>query len=134
MTGLSEIVKTVCRYAAGPLMVFGAYVFTRAEHSHGVGFAGGLVIALAVVMLILAFGRRIVLTTLPPARALTLAAVFLLLMTALSATLMYAGTSWVPALTVAAAYPILVLLLNIALCLTTACAFIYLFLELMRGK
>lgn len=134
MTGLSEIVKTVCRYAAGPLMVFGAYVFTRAEHSHGVGFAGGLVIALAVVMIILAFGRRIVLATLPPARALTLAAVFLLCMTACAATLMYTGTSWIPAPHAAAAYPALVLLLNITLCLTTACAFVYLFLELMRGK
>ncbi|MGA2090455.1 MAG: MnhB domain-containing protein [Endomicrobiales bacterium] len=134
MKGLSAIVKTVSRYTAGPLIIFGVYLFTHAEHSHGVGFAGGLIIALTVTMLILAFGRVRVENTLSSSHAMTAAGFFLLAMVITMAAMMYMGSVWFPTPAFVSLYPLLIQLLNIFLCLTTAFAFIYTFYVLLRGK
>jgi multisubunit Na+/H+ antiporter MnhB subunit len=132
--GLSDIVKTVCRYAAGPLIIFGIYLFTHADHSHGVGFAGGLIIALTVMMLILAFGRGVVESTLSPSRALTAGGLSLLAMVITMAAMTYVGDFWFPMPAFVSLYPVLIQLLNVFLCLTTAFAFISIFYVLLKGK
>lgn len=134
MKGLSEIVKTVCRYAAGPLLIFGVYLFTHADHSHGVGFAGGLIIALTILMLILAFGRNLVEHTLSPSRVMAAAGVSLLAMVATMVAMMQVGGAWFPMPAFVSLYPLFIQLLNVFLCLTAAFAFTSIFYVLLRGK
>ncbi|HOX54535.1 MAG: MnhB domain-containing protein [Candidatus Omnitrophica bacterium] len=55
--GMSLIVKTITRLIVGPILIFGAYIMLRGHLSPGGGFAGGVIIALSFVLLILAFGR-----------------------------------------------------------------------------
>ncbi|OYD16613.1 hypothetical protein CH333_02940 [candidate division WOR-3 bacterium JGI_Cruoil_03_44_89] len=53
---MSEIVKTVSRIFAPLIIVFGIYVTLHGHLTPGGGFAGGLIIAGAVVLLVLAYG------------------------------------------------------------------------------
>ncbi len=56
---MSEIVKTVSRIFAPLIIVFGIYVTLHGHLTPGGGFAGGLVIAGAVILLVLAYGGGI---------------------------------------------------------------------------
>ncbi|MFH0935663.1 MAG: MnhB domain-containing protein [Candidatus Omnitrophota bacterium] len=60
-TGMSLIVKTVTRLTVGLILLFGIYIVLHGHLSPGGGFAGGVIIALSFVHLMLAFGKGVAL-------------------------------------------------------------------------
>jgi multisubunit Na+/H+ antiporter MnhB subunit len=56
MRGMSTIVQVVVRLLAGLLFLFGTYIVTHGHLTPGGGFAGGVLIAAAFVLMSLAFG------------------------------------------------------------------------------
>lgn len=67
--GMTLIVKTVTRLTVGLIMLFGIYIVLHGHISPGGGFAGGLIIALSFIHLMLAFGRDVALKRLSEAKA-----------------------------------------------------------------
>jgi multisubunit Na+/H+ antiporter MnhB subunit len=61
-TGMSLIVKTITRLTIGLILIFGIYIVLHGHLSPGGGFAGGVIIALAFVHLMLAFGKEMALS------------------------------------------------------------------------
>lgn len=57
MKGMSLIARTVVRILSGPLLVFGGYLILHCDESHGMGFAGGVIIALTLIQTVLAFSK-----------------------------------------------------------------------------
>jgi multicomponent Na+:H+ antiporter subunit B len=57
-SGMSLIVKTVTRLTVGLIMIFGIYIILHGHLSPGGGFAGGVILALSFVHLMLAFGKE----------------------------------------------------------------------------
>lgn len=55
--GMTLIVKTITRLTVGLILLYGIYIVLHGHVSPGGGFAGGVIIALAFVHLMLAFGR-----------------------------------------------------------------------------
>lgn len=53
---MSEIVKTVSRIFAPLIVVFGIYVTLHGHLTPGGGFAGGIILAGVVILLVLAYG------------------------------------------------------------------------------
>jgi len=58
--GMSLIVKTISRIVAGFILLFGIYVVLYGHLSPGGGFAGGVVLAAGLMLLVLAFGEPLV--------------------------------------------------------------------------
>ena len=58
---MSLIVKTVTRLTVGLILLFGIYIVLHGHLSPGGGFAGGVIIALSFVHLMLAFGKDVAL-------------------------------------------------------------------------
>jgi multicomponent Na+:H+ antiporter subunit B len=56
--GMSLIVKTVTRLTVGLIFLFGVYIVLHGHLSPGGGFAGGVIIALSFVHMVLAFGKE----------------------------------------------------------------------------
>jgi len=56
MHGMTSIVKTVTRLLVGVIFIYGVYIILHGHISPGGGFAGGAIIAGALVLLVLAFG------------------------------------------------------------------------------
>ena len=52
------IVKTVTRVTLGFILLYGIYITSSGHRSPGGGFAGGVIIALAFVHVMLAFGKE----------------------------------------------------------------------------
>ena len=69
MSGMSLIVKSVARITAGLILLYGIYIISHGHISPGGGFAGGVIVALAFILLMLAFGKRIALEKLSASRA-----------------------------------------------------------------
>jgi len=61
MNGMSLIVKTITRLIFGFIVVFAASVVIYGHITPGGGFAGGVMLACAFVLLVLAFGKKPVL-------------------------------------------------------------------------
>ena len=59
--GMTLIVKTVTRITLGFILLYGIYITLNADTSPGGGFAGGVIIALALVHIMLAFGKEVAL-------------------------------------------------------------------------
>lgn len=70
MNGMSRIIRTATLIVSGFMLIFGCYVMSQAHASHGTGFAGGVIAALALMLPVLAFGRRVADRVLRPARLL----------------------------------------------------------------
>jgi multicomponent Na+:H+ antiporter subunit B len=60
-SGMTLIVKTVTRLTLGFILVYGVYIGMTGHSSPGGGFAGGVIIALSLVHIMLAFGREVAL-------------------------------------------------------------------------
>lgn len=60
-TGMTLIVKTVTRLTVGLILLYGIYIVTHGHVSPGGGFAGGVIIALSFVHLMLAYGKEVAL-------------------------------------------------------------------------
>jgi multisubunit Na+/H+ antiporter MnhB subunit len=58
MKGMTVIVKSVTRWVTLFIVLYGAYITLTGHLSPGGGFAGGVIIACAYILLILAFGRE----------------------------------------------------------------------------
>ncbi|MCX5706838.1 MAG: hypothetical protein NTW13_04170 [Candidatus Omnitrophica bacterium] len=84
--GMSLIVKTVTRLTFGLIIIYGIYIVLRGHISPGGGFAGGVIITLSFILLMLAFGKDNVLKKLNQSRCLTFsslgALIFLFIATA----------------------------------------------------
>ena len=59
--GMSIIVKTITRLTVGLILLYGIYIVIHGHVSPGGGFAGGVIIALSFVHLMLAYGKTIAL-------------------------------------------------------------------------
>jgi multicomponent Na+:H+ antiporter subunit B len=56
--GMTVIVKTVTRLTAWLILLYGIYIVLHGHISPGGGFAGGVIIALSFVHLMLAYGKE----------------------------------------------------------------------------
>jgi len=56
--GMSLIVKTITRLTVGLILLFGIYIVSHGHISPGGGFAGGVIIALSFIHIMLAFGKE----------------------------------------------------------------------------
>ncbi|MFC1667131.1 MnhB domain-containing protein [Candidatus Omnitrophota bacterium] len=56
--GMTLIVKVITRLTVGLIMLFGVYIVSHGHISPGGGFAGGVIIALSFIHIILAFGKE----------------------------------------------------------------------------
>lgn len=57
--GMTLIVKTITRLTVGLILLYGIYIVLHGHLSPGGGFAGGVIVALSFIHLMLAFGREI---------------------------------------------------------------------------
>ncbi len=69
MTGMTVIVKTVTRWTAALIFLYGAYVVAYGHLGPGGGFAGGVILACAYILITLAYGGEHALRVLPRAVA-----------------------------------------------------------------
>ena len=67
--GMTLIVKTITRLTVGLILLYGIYIVLHDHVSPGGGFAGGVIIALSFIHLMLAFGRETALKKLSQAQA-----------------------------------------------------------------
>jgi len=67
--GMSLIVKTITRLTVGLILLYGIYIILHGHVSPGGGFAGGVIVALSFVHLMLAYGKDVALKKLPKAVA-----------------------------------------------------------------
>ena len=67
--GMSVIVKTITRLTVGLILLYGIYIVSHGHVSPGGGFAGGVIIALSFVHLMLAYGEKAAFKKLSKARA-----------------------------------------------------------------
>ena len=67
--GMSIIVKTVTRLTVGLIFLYGVYIVIHGHVSPGGGFAGGVIIALSFIHLMLAFGKDVALRKLSQSAA-----------------------------------------------------------------
>lgn len=58
---MTLIVKTITRLTVGLILLFGIYIVLHGHLTPGGGFAGGVIIALSFVHLMLAYGRNVTL-------------------------------------------------------------------------
>ena len=56
--GMSLVVKTVTRLTLGFILLYGIYITLNGHAAPGGGFAGGVIIALSLVHIMLAFGKE----------------------------------------------------------------------------
>ncbi len=59
--GMTLIVKTITRLTVGLILLYGIYIVLHGHLTPGGGFAGGVIIALSFVHLMLAFGKEVAL-------------------------------------------------------------------------
>ena len=57
--GMTLIVKTITRLTVGLILLYGIYIVLHGHLTPGGGFAGGVIIALSFVHLMLAFGKDV---------------------------------------------------------------------------
>jgi multicomponent Na+:H+ antiporter subunit B len=67
--GMTLIVKTITRLTVGLILLYGVYIVLHGHLTPGGGFAGGVIIALSFIHLMLAFGREVALKKISEARA-----------------------------------------------------------------
>ena len=56
-TGMTVIVKTITRLTVGLILLYGIYILLHGHVSPGGGFAGGVIVALSFIHIMLAFGK-----------------------------------------------------------------------------
>jgi multicomponent Na+:H+ antiporter subunit B len=128
MNGMSDIAKAITRIVLAPLFIFAAYIMLSATHSHGAGFAGGVIIALAVLLLLLAFGRA-ALGSLRAEHFEMMASAALLGLIITTILTLFFKIPVIPGLPNANSY--MLLLSNVLLCLAVAASLLLVFLSLL---
>jgi len=56
--GMTLIVKTITRLTVGLILLFGIYIVSHGHISPGGGFAGGVIVVLSFIHIVLAFGKE----------------------------------------------------------------------------
>jgi|AGTN01.2.fsa_nt_gi Multisubunit Na+/H+ antiporter, MnhB subunit len=135
MNGMSAIVKTVTRLSAPFLVLFGIYMFMHGHRSHGVGFAGGVIIALAFMLFLISFGKEAAIRKMSEkSSSLYLNLAFLVLLIVSVVGIVY-GHALLPAPGPDGLFGApLLLAANAALCVTTAGSLFIIFLNLVSFK
>ena len=59
MDGMSPIVKKITQLVSGIIFLYGIYIITHGHITPGGGFAGGAIIAGAFILLVLAYGSKL---------------------------------------------------------------------------
>ncbi len=72
---MSLIVKTVTRLTFGLILIYAVYIILQGHSSPGGGFAGGIIIALSFILLMLAYGKDAVIRIINEERGLVLAGI-----------------------------------------------------------
>lgn len=67
--GMTLIVKTITRLTVGLILLYGIYIVLHGHITPGGGFAGGVIIALSFIHLMLAFGKDVALERFSQAKA-----------------------------------------------------------------
>lgn len=67
--GMSLIVKTITRLTVGLILLYGIYIVLHGHICPGGGFAGGVIIALSFIHLMLAYGKEVAFKKLSKAAA-----------------------------------------------------------------
>jgi len=57
--GMTNIVKTVAKFVAPPVVLFGIYMILHGHLTPGGGFPGGVIAASGFILLVLAFGKEL---------------------------------------------------------------------------
>ncbi len=70
---MTLIVKTVTRLTVGLILIYAIYIVLHGHISPGGGFAGGIIIALSFILLMLAYGKDVVVKKLNETNGLVLA-------------------------------------------------------------
>ncbi len=65
MNGMTLIVKTITDFVVGFIIVFGTYIVLYGHLTPGGGFAGGVIIACAFILLMLAHGKEVAFSKMP---------------------------------------------------------------------
>lgn len=136
MKGMSPVIKVFARAVTGGMVIFGFYLFLHGHVSHGAGFAGGVVIALGMMLMLLAFGKDEVHKRLDRHRALFIGAIILLFLAALAVIGFYskpgfAGNYMAKGTPFALLSSGTIIVSNIALCLITAASLVWIFMSLV---
>jgi multicomponent Na+:H+ antiporter subunit B len=79
--GMTLIVKSISRITLGFIILYGVYITFNGDIGPGGGFAGGIIVALAFIQIMLAFGKEVALKRLRAGRLrllIGLAAIFFL--------------------------------------------------------
>jgi multicomponent Na+:H+ antiporter subunit B len=92
---MSIIVRTTTRVVSGFILIFGCYVLAYGHRGPGGGFAFGVIVALALLLVLLAFGREVAKRFIHR-RVVALAAGFSVLAFLIIGLLGYLGTKAVP--------------------------------------
>lgn len=71
--GMTLIVKTVTGWVIGFIIIFGIFLVLYGHHAPGGGFSGGVILASAFILIMLAFGKEVCLKLLHLRRARNLA-------------------------------------------------------------
>jgi len=91
MKGMSIIAKTITRLTLGLILLFGMYIFLHGHISHGVGFAGGVIVTLGFIHIMLAYGREETFKRIDESRSLLLQNIGLSILVVLSVGGMFFG-------------------------------------------
>lgn len=91
--GMTLIVKTTTRLTVGLVLLYGIYIVLRGHAGPGGGFAGGVIIALSFIQLMLAYGKDAVLDKLNEARGILLAGLGAMVLLAAVLFISYSGAS-----------------------------------------
>lgn len=81
-TGMTLIVKVITRLTVGLILIYGIYITLQGHTGPGGGFAGGIIIALSFVHLMLAYGKDTALKKLDKRKGLLCAGTGALIFTA----------------------------------------------------
>ncbi len=99
MTGMTVIVKTVTRWTAGLIFLYGVYMTVYGHLGPGGGFAGGVILACAYILVVLSYGSEQALHVLPKSVASRLDSIGALAFLALAIVGMTTGgvffTNWI---------------------------------------
>jgi len=60
MNGMTQIVKKVTQLMCGLIFMYGLYIITHGHLTPGGGFAGGAIVAGGFILLILAYGSKVI--------------------------------------------------------------------------
>lgn len=129
---MTLIVKTITRLTVGLILVYGIFIIFQGQISPGGGFAGGLIVALSFIHLILAFGKDAVLKKLNQAKGLVLMAIGALLFLSLAAVGLVSGNN--PLMHAESPLTIIALDLAIALLVASGLYLVFLVLVLLKGE